>query len=145
MAAHNLLLVGAHARCYLNNQPFGRIADFSWDDNTPRKEIKVCDYLPPWELLQTGASVRCNASIYRIHMDGGIEGAGMRAPSWLDLPREKYFSFLVLDRLTDTVLFRADKCSVEHQSWRIGRGYVMGTVSFLGLLWENETQQSSEV
>jgi hypothetical protein len=143
MAAHNLLVVGAHCRVYINNQPFGRIADFGADETTSRKEVKVVDYLPPFELIQTGASARFNASIYRLHMDGGIEGAGLKSV-WPDLPREKYFSFLVLDRLTDTVLFRADKCSVEHQSWRVGRGFVMGTISFVVLDFSNETQATSE-
>lgn len=143
MSAHNLLVAGAHARVYINGKAFGRTADFNWDEATPRKEVHVVDYLPPAELIQQGVSIRCNTTIYRMHMDGGIEGAGMKAV-WADLPREKYFSCLVLDRLTDTVLFRADRCSVEHQSWRIGRGLVMGTVAFICLAWSNETEPSAE-
>jgi hypothetical protein len=138
----NQLLVGAHLKVYVNGGPFGRTADFSWEESTPRRETAVVDYLPPWELEQGSVSVRASMTIYRMHMDGGIENAGLKAV-WADLPREKYFSLLLIDRVTDTVVFRADRCSVEHQSWRATRGYVMGSVSIKALDWSNETQASS--
>ena len=38
--------------CYINGQLFGRVADVGWSESTPRKEMHVVDYLPPWELIQ---------------------------------------------------------------------------------------------
>lgn len=141
--ARSRLLTGAQTLVYINGQLFGRIADISWSSETPQSEKKVVDWMPPWELVPQGASVRGVMTIYRIHKDGGIEGAGMTA-NWNDLTRQKYFSVMVLDRVTDTVLFQADKCSVTGQSWRIGRGYVMGNINFTGLYWNNETSPSAE-
>jgi len=129
--------------CYINGQLFGRVADVGWSESTPRKEMHVVDYLPPWELIQISVSIHGTMTIYRLHKDGGLEAAGMKA-TWPDLSREKYFSILHLDRVTDTVVFQADKCSTVSQSWHVGRGYVMGTVSFTALGWNNETPQSTE-
>lgn len=141
--ARSRLVVGAHVVCYINGQMYGRTADVGWSETTPRREVHVIDYLPPWELIQTGVTIHGTMTIYRLHKDGGIEASGMKAV-WADLTKEKYFSIMLLDRVTDTVMFQADKCSVLSQNWRIGRGYVMGTINFTALGWNNETSQSTE-
>lgn len=140
--ARSRLVVGAHVVCYVNNRMFGRVADIEWDSATPRKESRCVDTLKPAELMPEAVSVNGQMTIYRLHNDGGIEAAGMVA-TWADLPREKYFSLLILDRVTDTVIFRADECSVEHQSWKAQKGYVMGRIRFKGLDWSNETAPST--
>lgn len=141
--ARSRLLVGAQVVVYINAQLFGRVADMGWNETTPRREVHVVDYLPPWELIPTGITIHGTMTIYRMHRDGGLEAAGMKA-TWADLTKEKYFSIMVLDRVTDTVIFQANKCSVNSQSWHVGRGYVMGNVAFTALDWSNETPQSTE-
>jgi hypothetical protein len=137
------LLVGAHVIVYINGTAYGRVADMGWSEETPRREIRGVDSLTPFELVQSGAVCRGNMSIFRLHADGGIEATGMKA-TWRDLTKEKYFSILVLDRSTDTVVFQADKCSVVSQSWRVGRGYVMGAINFSTMSWNNETPDASD-
>ncbi len=138
-----VLVVGAHAKLYINGSAFGRVADYGFTESTPQKEVHGIDYLPPWELVPQGVSISCNMTIYRRQQDGGLEGAGLKA-TWPDHPMAKYFSVLLTERSSDTVLFRADRCSVESQSWHFApKSYVMGQVSFRCLLWSNETQSTS--
>jgi hypothetical protein len=56
-----------------------------------------------------------------------------------NLPRERYFSVMIIERKSDRVLFAADRCSVISQSWQMGaKSMVTGTVEFEGLDWYNE-------
>ncbi len=140
--ARSRLVTGAMVLVYINNQMFGRCADLSWGADTPQKELHTVDMLPPAELIPGPVSVRGSMQIYKLHKDGGIEAAGLAA-TWADITRQKYFSIVVLDRVTDTVVFRADKCATTSQNWRNGRGHIMGTIGFSGLFWGNETQPSA--
>ena len=71
---------------------------------------------------------------------GGIEGAGMM-PTWQAATRGKYFSILIVDRITDTIIFESKKNSVIRQTWNIPtKGYVTGTIAFKGLLYGNNTE-----
>jgi len=133
----NRLLVGAHVVVYLNNSPFGRVADLAWSVSTPKKQLHCVDWLSPVELIPTSREVQASMTIFKMHGDGGIEAAGL-AGAWGDSTMEKYFSILVIDKLSDTTIFRSDRCSVVSQSWKVGRGYVMGSISFTGLHWSND-------
>lgn len=136
------LMVGAHALCYINGKLYGRVASVDVDSATPHREVQSVDVLTPAELIPQAAKLMGSMSIYRIHGDGGIQATGM-IPTWHDLTRGKYFSVLVVDRFSDTTFFRADACSCVGEKWRIGRGYVMGQISFKGLTWNNESQASA--
>lgn len=136
------LVVGAGVRCYINNRSFGRVADFSYSLGTPRKKLHGIDWLPPIELIQQSVDVDGEMTIYRLHKDGGAEAAGM-VGTWPDLSREKYFSLVLIDRSTDTVIFQANQCSTTGQHWRIGRGYVLGNIRFSGIQYNNETAPSA--
>lgn len=137
--ARSNLVVGAHTLVYINGTAFGRVADLSWNSATPKRALQTIDTLIPMELVPLATALSGNLTIYRLHKDGGIEAAGMAA-TYADLTREKYFSIMVIDRVTDTVMFQADQCSTESQSWRNGKGYVMGSIAFKGLKFNNETQ-----
>jgi hypothetical protein len=80
-------------------------------------------------------------SIYRTVGDGGAEGGGMTAPAE-ELPREKYFSVLLVDRgASDAVIFQADDCSLTSQAWSVpSRGIVTGSLEFEALTWSNEVK-----
>ena len=137
--ARSFLVVGAHVVVYVNGKPFGRVAEMSVRPMTPHRAVKTVDVLYASELVPTGNEIMGDMKIFRLHKDGGLETAGMAA-TWADQTRAKYFSILVRDRVTDTVLFRSDRNVVLGQSWHFGRGYVMGDVQFQGLVWDNETQ-----
>ena len=140
--ARSPILVGAHVVVYVNGTMFGRVAGLSHSMDSPIRELHGVDTYLPIELVRGPVSIRGNMTLYRLHNDGGLESAGMIG-TWNDLTREKYFSILVLDRSTDTVVFRADRCGVSSQNWTYGKGYVMGNVGFNGLLWTNETPDST--
>jgi hypothetical protein len=134
----NRLVVGSHVIVYINGQIYARVADFSYAMATPQKLVHGIDTLLPIETIPTSAEVKGTMSIYRTHGDGGIEARGMIA-TWDDLTRGKYFTIDVVDRASDTSMFRADRCVVQDQSWRVARGFVMGQISFSALNWSNET------
>lgn len=137
--ARSTLVVGAHLRVYVNGQPYGRTIEGEFSILTPQKELHVLDTFVPAELVQQAASVQGSIRVYKQHGDGGAQAAGI-GPSLADLSLAKYFSILVLDRVTDTVVFRADRCSLEQERWGLPtRGYVTGQFSFKALNYSNET------
>ncbi len=136
------LVVGAHVIVYVNNRPFGRCAEIEYESDTPGRAVKVVDSMFPAEQIPLAAFFSGTMQIYRLHQDGGIEEVGMSG-TWQDIPREKYFSVLIVDRFSDTVLFRADRCKATRQRWTHRKGFVMGTVQFTGILWNNATQPST--
>lgn len=136
------LLVSSHIFIYINGVPFGRVASFNFEKATPRKAINVIDTPDNVEMIQTAYNVSGNMTIYKLHADGGIEAAGMVACQE-DLTRERYFSILIIDRVTDTVIFESRQCSVEKQSWSLGRGLIMGQISFSSLSGSGDADPST--
>lgn len=126
---------------YVNGKPFGRISDFNFRSMTPRRALFGIDSMHPYELAPTTGTITASMRIYRTVGDGGAEGAGMTA-SFEDVPREKYFSVMLVDRgAQDTVIFQADFCSVTSQSWGIpSRGIITGNIEFEALTWSNDVK-----
>jgi hypothetical protein len=134
------LTVGAGVKLYINGAPYARVSSLSINIATPRRDLKTVDTLSPWELLPTALSVSGTLQIYRLHNDGGAEGAGMSG-GLAKLPREKYFSLLVINSLTDTVIFQSQNCSVDSQSWDIpAKSYITGRIAFSALDYNNEAE-----
>ena len=76
--------------------------------------------------------------LFRTVGDGGIEGSGFTA-NYEQLSREKYFSLALIERTSDTVIFRADYCSVISQDWDASeRSILRGSLEFEALDWSNE-------
>ena len=137
------LVVGAQVVVYVNGNMFGKVIDFEWVAETPRRFIQTVDSLLPIEAIPLATSVTGIMNIFKIHGDGGAEGAGMVAPMVMNdgssgIPLEKYFTLMVLDRAKDTVLFQADTCTLMSQRWGIKRGHVTGSLSFRAFSWNNE-------
>lgn len=142
MAISNLV-TSPHCVCYINSVPFARCCGLNLDVLTPRKELRGIDTLEITELVPVGASARGSLQIYRMHRDGGIEAAGLAA-TFDALTREKYASVMILDRSTDTVLAQINKFCVQHQSWAFTpRSFVIGTISFIGLDYNNDAVSPS--
>lgn len=137
-----ILVTGAHAKLYVNAKAFGRVETFSFAESTEHREVAVVDTLEPFELVPQFMRVTGSMVVYRIHGDGGVEGAGMKAPV-PDIPRQKYFSCLLVDRFTDTVLFRADRCVITSQNWTAQKGFFKGVVSLKALTWSNEVASTT--
>lgn len=136
--AASRLLTGARVILYINGRPYAAVISFKWDSATPKKAIYGLDSGEPYELAPGQTKITGTITLLRTIGDGGAEGAGMVA-EFSDVPREKYFTLALVERLTDTQIFRADQCSVTNQGWDIpSKGTVTGSLSFEALTWNNE-------
>lgn len=136
--SQSVLVTGSKVVLYLNSKVFARVVSFQWHSATPKRPIYGVDNAQPYELAPT--TTRCTGALtlLRTQADGGIQGAGM-AGNVRDVTREKYFALMLVDLTTDTVLFRADRCTVTDESWQVAaRGVMMGSVSFEVIDWGNE-------
>lgn len=133
-------VVSARAVLYINGSPFGRVTDFKWNVLQGIKENRGIDSVDPYELAVTASRVMFTMSVIKTGSDGGAEGAGMSAP-FQDLPNQKYFSVMLVDRLTDTVMFQSDANMVVSQNWSVPvKGVVTGVIQAQGILWNNEVR-----
>jgi hypothetical protein len=131
-------IVAANVLVYINNLQFGKVRSFSFTSQTPRDPINGIDSLDPFELAPTTTRITARMGLYRTLGDAGAEGAGLTT-DYDNLSKEKYFSVVLVERSSDTVIFRADFCSVNSQTWDIvSRELVTGTVEFEALNWSNE-------
>lgn len=131
-------IVSAGVTVYVNGAPFGRVTSFRFSSNTPREAIYGIDSLDPFELAPTRTRITGSIGLVRTVADGGAEGAGLTT-NYEQLSREKYFSLMLVERISDTVIFRADYCSVVNQQWDIAaKEMVRGTIEFEALDWSNE-------
>jgi hypothetical protein len=132
------IVVSASVKLYLNGKPFGKVKDFRYNVSTARKAVYGIDSMEPYELMPTVSRISGTLSMYKTVGDGGAEGAAMVARVE-EIPREKYFSIMLVDRTSQTIIFEAKYCSVQSQSWVVSeRGIVMGTVDFESLDYNNE-------
>lgn len=124
--------------CYVNGRPFGRVRDVQYTSQTPRKSIYGLDSMEPFELAPTTTKIMCRMTLYRTVGDAGAEGAAISS-RYEDLPREKYFSVMLVERGSDTAIFEARYCSTTSQTWSVPeKGLVTGVVEFEALDWSNE-------
>ncbi len=127
---------------YINGNVYGAVSSFHWTSGTPLKAVNGIDSLLVQELFASSAGVQGNVGLYRITSSGGLEGAGIVA-NFDQLPSEKYFTLQLVDTRTDQILFQAQQCKVESQSWGVSvRELITGTMSFRGIAWENESNQA---
>jgi hypothetical protein len=132
------VIVGAHLVVFINGKRFGECTGMEWEQGTPHTERMGVDSLTPVELVPVATRVNGSFQALRIRATGGLEGRGIVAP-FRHLSREKHFSILVIDRRDGTRVFRADRCSVTSQRWRVqAKGRLEGTFSFMGIDASNE-------
>ena len=137
------LVATSQVMLYINGSVYAKVSSFSYSVATPKKEIRGLDSTDPTEYGITTQTVSGQMEIYRLASDGGLEGAGIVAPLSV-LSREKYFTLSVIDRLTDTVMFTANNCTVENQSWSFAtRALVTGSMTFRGITMQNEAGVTS--
>lgn len=136
--AGSKLITGPHLLVYLNGRPFSMAYEVDWRSLTPRVVRAGLDSLEGYEISPIACRVQGTIACYRLHGDGGLEARGVVAP-FRHIPREQYFSILIIDRFTGKRVYQADHCMVEEQQWsNKARNKVEGRFSFTGLSWENE-------
>lgn len=133
-----MLITGAHVVLFVNGALYGQVMGFSWNSSTPHKEIEGLDMTVPSELAPTRGRAGGTIDLYRVIGDGGAEGAGL-AVSYTNLPKAKYFSLMMVERLSNSVIFRADYCTGEQQQWRaVPKSFMTGSLTFKAIGWNNE-------
>lgn len=136
--ARSHVVVSARVVCYINGKAYAQVSDFQFNSSTPHKAIYGIDSATPYELAPTQTKVSGQIGLYRIESDGGAEGAGI-VPPQAYIQKGKYFTIMLVDRLTDSTLFRADQCVANGQNWNIpNKGIVTGSLQFEGMIWSNE-------
>jgi hypothetical protein len=136
----SVVVTGAKLVLYVNGEVLGRVSEMSWSVETSHRRAYGLDSLTPAELIPQSTRVHGVIRLIKTARDGGAEGAGLTAPI-PDLSRVKYCALMLVDRDTDTVVFRVDRAFVESQGWSApSRGVVTGTVAFEGMDWGNEVQ-----
>lgn len=139
--ARSRLITTAQVVLYVNGNPHSQVTDFRWDSSTPPKAIYGLDSGEPYELAPGVTKVNGNIGLLRVLGDGGLEGLGA-IPQLHELPRGKYFALALIERTSDTQIFRADRCWVVAQSWSVPtKGRITGSASFEALDWSNEAKQ----
>lgn len=138
--SRSILATSARVVLYANGRHYAQVTNFAWSAATPPKAIYGLDSGEPYELAPTITKVTGTMGLLRAVGDGGLEGAGV-APHLPDLPRGRYFSVTLVDRLTDVQIFRAERCWVVSQSWDVpSKGRITGSCVFEALDWNNEAQ-----
>lgn len=134
------IIVGANVICYLNGKPLGFVAMFRYNASTPSRKIGGIDSIEVLELGPTTSMCSWNMTVYRIKGGGGIQGIGM-GPVSAEIPRGKYFTFVLIDRITDTILWQGAGCRVEDESGAF-ESKAMSMISVAGscLTWNNEVR-----
>lgn len=132
------IVVSARVLCFINGKLIGRVTSFSWNSLTPHKPARGMDVPYVLELMPTTVSVSFTMGLLRTIADGGAQGAGITVPQSV-VSSQKYFTIVLVERNTDTTLFRADYCMAESEGWAIpAKGIMAGTVSGVGVLWTND-------
>lgn len=133
------LITAAHILVYINGKIYGRCGGIKYRITDQIRKIRGVDSLDPLELAPATSDISGTIRIFRTIADGGIEGAGFH-PSHHYLPKGKYFSLELVERLSRTSIFKADYCRVVDQDWDITpKRIVEGVVTFESLSWSNET------
>lgn len=123
---------------YINGRAYAQVTNFRWNSETPTREIAGIDSSEPYELAPTRTKVTGSIGLVRLVGDGGAEGAGATVP-FEHIPAGRYFSLMLVDRSTDTTIFRADNCRASQQNWDVPmKGFITGSLAFEALAWSNE-------
>lgn len=131
-------VVGAQLVVLINGRVIGEVTSFSYSSMTPHPEVPGIDQLLPFELAPSAVKIAGTVGVLRRQGTGGLEGRGIVA-SLQNIPEQRYFSLLIVNRRDQTSFFRADRCMVQQQQWEVAaRGRVAGSFSFSALDWANE-------
>ncbi len=125
----------------MNGEMYAKVQSFHWTVDTPRRDLRGVDAIIPFELAIATSKVNGSMSVFRLSQDGGAEGAGMIAPTDA-LSREKYFTMALVDISSGYVIFQADHCSIDSQTWMAdAKGIITGQLTWSAMAWSNEVSR----
>jgi hypothetical protein len=136
----SLTVTASTLKVYISGRLFGICTGFKHSVDYNKKGINSIDSIGPFEILPGVVNVKGEIECTRIGGYGGLEGAGVVA-SEDDLLLEKYISIVLVDRRSNSVIFKCQDASVTSQNWQVtGRSVLKGSFTFEGLSWNNESE-----
>jgi hypothetical protein len=131
-------VVAAHLKIYVNGSLMGWATGFQPRIQTPVRKAQGIDTLMTFELMPTGFSASGSLQIVRGRAQGGPEGLGMVAAA-KDMLKQKYLTIEVVDRITDSIVFKFTGCTITDQTWMISpKGVVTGALTFEAINYSND-------
>ncbi len=132
-------ITGANLNAFINGVHVGQVTGLGWSSTENRRELYAIDSSLPQEFIPGTTRVQGQLQLLRTVGDGGVEAMGIAA-TLEQYVRERYFQLLIVERSTDSVVFRADNCSLLNQSWSVqARGILQGSIDFVAQSWSNES------
>ena len=136
--AQTLTINGSHIKVYANAALIGITTSVTFSIDYGRRVITGIDVQSPTEITSGQVKIKGSISLVRLKQDGGPEGYNL-VPTIADISLEKYLSISLVDRYTDSVIFRTDNALISNQSWTIkNRQIITGTVTFDSIDYCNE-------
>jgi hypothetical protein len=137
--ATSSIICGPQVVVYINGKPFAQVSSIDYNISSPYRIITGIDTLLPLDTAPQSLSYTASMQVYMLRGRGGLEGEGLTA-TWEAATRGKYFSILVMDRVTSNIIFEGQKNRATGQQWHIAtKSIVSGTVQFTGLFYGNNT------
>jgi hypothetical protein len=110
------IVAAPHLKCYINNTLAGYVTGFSYTINTQHRSIEAIDNVQTQELAVSNYNIQASFSVISSRVLLGLEGAGVAV--YADqLPRHKYLDIVLLDRVSERIVFQAINAVIETQSW----------------------------
>ena len=136
-------IVGAQLKVYVNNRLFGIATGFTYTINPGRRPIYGLDQIVPFELAPGAYSVKGRLDFNKVRYDGGLEGRGISA-SQSKILLEKYIGIVVVDRVTGSVIFQAERAAINSQQWNArARDIMTGSCEYEAITWRNDFDDQS--
>lgn len=133
-----IAVAGAHLKVYINSCLYGTVTGMAFRIVSGHEARRGIDNPMPFALVPTTYSVQGSLSVLRIR-DGGLEGRGF-VPFGNELPRQKYLSIQIIDRVTGRMLFNAANSVVNDQQWSVqSKSLMSGSFSFEAMGFGNES------
>jgi hypothetical protein len=134
-------IAAAHLKCYVNSKLLGYVMSVpAWTVATEWAELREIDNATGAQLTPRTYTVNGTIQILRGRSTGGLEGAGL-VPSAEAFLRQKYLVIEIQDRVTQDIIFSAQKCQVISQQWSVSpKGLLIGNFNFRGLTMTNESE-----
>lgn len=127
-------IAAPHLKCFIDGRLAGFVVGFNYSIDSSHRTINAIDEVRAQEHAAASYGVSANFAVISSRALLGLEGAGITV--YADaLPRQKYLTITIVDRITDKIVFQAESAVVENQSWSVQpKGLVTGQFSIKALM-----------
>jgi len=137
-AASNKVMGGSQILVFINGFPWGNCRSIRLRIVNTSKKLFGLDSAFPFDNIPTTIQVDGTIELYKLVGDGGLEGQEITAPPLL-VQNSMFASIILINRISQEVIFRSDTCLVQSQDWDIpSRGIISGSVGFTAIDWTSD-------